>query len=76
VIEATFLIQQPFGPSSPRALGEVDCVLSWRILQLIRAGYRDDEAVALACASEVDLHQALDLHAAGCPTTTALQILL
>jgi hypothetical protein len=51
-------------------------VLSWRFSQLRRAGYAGYEAFLLATRSHVDVHQAVELLRAGCPSETALRILL
>ncbi|HUF02296.1 MAG TPA: hypothetical protein VMN35_07710 [Gaiellaceae bacterium] len=57
-------------------LDEDGTVLTWRVWVLDRAGYEGDAAVALAIASDVDLHEAVDLVENGCPPETALRILL
>jgi len=59
-----------------RAREAVDDVLAWRIEQLYRAGYDEDSVIALALATEVDLHVAVELRRRGCPAETALRILL
>jgi hypothetical protein len=74
VLEETFPIHTQ-GPPPPTP-SDIDRVLAWRIFQLAYAGYGDDEAVILGCAESVDLHEALSLRAHGCPTATALRILL
>ena len=51
-------------------------VLHWRFTQLLGAGYSADQAVELACHLDVDLHLAVELTARGCPTRTAVRILL
>ncbi len=48
---------------------------AWRFCALRRAGYPDRAATQLARTRDVDLHAAVDLLAAGCPTETALEIL-
>jgi hypothetical protein len=58
------------------AAGERDRVRCWRLEELIRAGYSPHEALALSGDPEVDLHLAVQLLARGCPTETALRILL
>jgi hypothetical protein len=50
-------------------------VESWRLHVLIEAGYPLPLAERLA-ASEVDLHQAVDLVLRGCKVETAAEILL
>jgi hypothetical protein len=57
-------------PHSERAKVE-----SWRLHVLIEAGYPLPLAERLA-ASEVDLHQAVDLILRGCKYETAAEILL
>jgi hypothetical protein len=56
--------------------GEGRRVLSWRLDVLERAGYPAAAAGLLATNSDVDLHQAADLCRCGCPSETALRILL
>ena len=51
-------------------------VLRWRCDELRRAGYGLRDALLLAITVEVDLHQAVDLLASGCPSATAARILL
>lgn len=51
-------------------------VFAWRLHQLLRAGYDEADAVALALRGDVDLHDAVDLTVHGCPPTVAAQILL
>lgn len=55
---------------------ERDRVISWRVLQLSRAGYAWHAAVVLAWCQDVDLHEAVRLRRAGCSQETALRILL
>jgi hypothetical protein len=50
-------------------------VEDWRFEQLRRAGWPDQQALLLALDPSVDLHQACDLLARGCPPTLALRIL-
>jgi hypothetical protein len=76
VIEETFPIHLKPTWAPLATLTDVERVLSWRILQLVHAGYGDEEAVLLACADDVDLHEALDLRKHGCPSATAVRILL
>jgi hypothetical protein len=59
-------------------LGEIEAegVLRWRFEELVRAGYDAGEAMILASHVEVDLHLATDLLGRGCPSATAMQILL
>ena len=55
---------------------EAETVLRWRFEELVRSGYDAGEAMILASHVEVDLHRATDLVAMGCPTATAMRILL
>lgn len=50
-------------------------VYSWRLEQLERAGYSLRHAEQLADDGSVDLHQARELLARGCPEPTAFAIL-
>ena len=51
-------------------------VLLWRAEQLETAGYEGDDILLLAERSDVDLHLAISLLRRGCPSETALRILL
>ena len=53
-----------------------DEVVSWRREQLRRAGCRRFEAEVLARELKVDLHEAGELLEHGCPSRSALNILL
>lgn len=55
---------------------EIDRVEAWRMEELERAGYSPDDAALLALRHDVDLHSAVKLLGRGCPTATALRILL
>ena len=55
---------------------EGERVAHWRLEQLVRAGYDEPAALQLADVRDVDLHLATDLLRNGCPTDTALRILL
>jgi hypothetical protein len=55
---------------------EAETILRWRFEELVRSGYDAGEAMILASHVGVDLHRAKDLVARGCPTDTALRILL
>ncbi len=55
---------------------EAESVLRWRFDELVRAGYEAGEAMILASHVEVDLHRAVELVQRGCPTATALRILV
>jgi hypothetical protein len=48
----------------------------WRAGELERAGYDRGEAAELAGRWDVDLHFAVELLERGCPSGTALRILL
>jgi hypothetical protein len=55
---------------------ESERIERWRAAELERAGYGADDAVELASRNYVDLHLAVELLERGCPTETALRILL
>ncbi len=55
---------------------EAGRVVDWRRAELERAGYDSEAAAKIAARVEVDLHYAVDLLHRGCPSETALQILL
>jgi hypothetical protein len=55
---------------------EDERVARWRLEQLTRAGYEETAALMLADLVDVDLHLAVDLVRQGCPSDTALRILL
>jgi hypothetical protein len=55
---------------------EVEAILRWRFDVLVRSGYDIDSALVLASHVEVDLHDASALVRRGCPSETALKILL
>ena len=55
---------------------EAEAILRWRFDELVRAGYDVGSALLLASHVEVDLHDASSLVLRGCPSETALQILL
>lgn len=55
---------------------EADVVRLWRFEELVRAGYEDEDAVELALHLDVDLHFATNLVRRGCPSSTAVQIML
>lgn len=57
-------------------LTEGDPVRRWRFEELRRAGYEPVDALVLSRRSEIDLHAAIDLLSHGCPSSTAVQILL
>jgi hypothetical protein len=55
---------------------EDERVARWRLEQLVRAGYEETAALVLADLVHVDLHAAIDLVVRGCPSDTALRILV
>jgi hypothetical protein len=55
---------------------EDERVAYWRLEQLQRAGYDETAALVLADLVHIDLHLAIDLVRNGCPSDTALRILL
>ena len=55
---------------------ELERIELWRAEELERAGYPVRDAALLAGRHDVDLHQAINLIAQGCPAPVALQILL
>jgi len=54
----------------------VEAVLRWRFEALVDAGYDTGDALILATHVDVDLEQAADLVARGCPSDLAVQIIL
>ena len=55
---------------------EAEGILRWRFQALTRAGYEAATAARLAAQVQIDLHEACDLVARGCPPETAARILL
>jgi hypothetical protein len=55
---------------------EAEAILRWRFEELVRSGYDVGSALVLASHVEVDLHDASALPRRGCPSETALRILL
>ncbi len=55
---------------------EAAVVVSWRLNVLVRAGYPQRDALALAGMPHVDLHRAVELLEGGGLGETALRILL
>ena len=55
---------------------ELSEVEAWRRQALLRAGYDERAAAAIATRPEVDLHGAVDLVERGCPPDVAARILL
>jgi hypothetical protein len=50
-------------------------VVAWRFEELLRAGYPERDAMALALETGVDLHAATELVRRGCQPETAIRIL-
>ena len=55
---------------------EFDAVRFWRLEELLRAGYDEEDATELAFHVEIDLHDAANLVRRGCPSSTAAKIML
>jgi hypothetical protein len=55
---------------------DTTAVRSWRLQQLLAAGYPRREARLLSEREDIDLHLATNLLLNGCPIETALRILL
>ena len=72
-MSSVMAIQTPIAPSVDER--ERDGVTSWRLEQLVAAGYDSEAALVLALDRDVDLHLAVSLLQRGCPPDTALQIL-
>jgi hypothetical protein len=51
-------------------------VVRWRFDSLVRAGYPERDALAVATHPDADLHLAVDLVTRGCPPQLATRILL
>ena len=51
-------------------------ILRWRLSTLTAAGYDLDDAVVVASHVEIDLHEAAALVRRGCPSATAVRILV
>lgn len=51
-------------------------VLRWRFDVLVRANYDVQDAIEVAAHIEVDLHAAVALRTRGCPSATAVRILI
>lgn len=58
------------------AVSPEDAVHRWRLDALVRAGYEPWDALVLSRRSEIDLHAAIDLVQHGCPSGTAVRILI
>ena len=57
-----------------RESAEIDAVRRWRLEELRRAGYEEDDARKLAVQLDVDLHYASSLVRRGCPSSIAVRI--
>jgi hypothetical protein len=55
---------------------EIHNVRFWRYEELLRAGYEEDDATEIAFHRDIDLHDATELLRRGCPSSTAVRILL
>ena len=55
---------------------EAERIERWRLEELIRAGYPEQGAAALAGRLDIDLHAAVALLERGCAPDVALRILL
>jgi len=55
---------------------EIEEVLRWRFDELLRANYTVEDALDIAAHVELDLHEAIALRDQGCPSATAVRILL
>ena len=56
--------------------GELGRIHRWRLDELLRAGYALPEALEIAVHTEVDLHEAASLVERGCPSSTAVRIVI
>jgi hypothetical protein len=54
---------------------EENRVTRWRLRMLLKAGYGEEQAQALALRRDVDLHEAIGLVRHGCPPDVAFRIL-
>ena len=55
---------------------ELDRIRRWRLDELLRAGYTLPDALEIAVHTEVDLHRATSLVELGCPSSTAVRIVI
>jgi hypothetical protein len=55
---------------------EMEKVEHWRAEELVRAGFDQSDAIALAARHDIDLHLAVELIEQGCPYETAIEILI
>jgi len=59
-----------------RPKDELETVQTWRVEELVRAGYDESAAKTIAQRYDIDLHRAVDLLRNGCPPDLALNILI
>jgi len=52
-----------------------EAVREWRLEELLRAGYEQEDATEVAFHLDIDLHRAVDLVRRGCPSGTAVRII-
>jgi hypothetical protein len=52
-----------------------DDLISWRQMQLLRAGFESELAACVAADRVMDLHALIDLVERGCPPKVAVRIL-
>ena len=55
---------------------EFELVRCWRLEELLRAGYAEQDAVEVAFHLDIDLHYAANLVRRGCPSNIAARIVL
>lgn len=55
---------------------EAEKIQHWRFERLVEAGYKPEAAAFLADRVEIDLHLAVELARRGCPSATAVRILV
>jgi hypothetical protein len=55
---------------------QIDQVREWRLEELLRVGYTDEDATEIAFHLDIDLHYAAGLVSRGCPSSTAARIVL
>ena len=55
---------------------EFESVRCWRLEELLRAGYDEEDATEIAFHLDIDLHVAASLVRRGCPSGTAARIVL
>ena len=55
---------------------EFETIRSWRLEELLRAGYEEEDAIEIAFHLDIDLHFASALLRQGCASRTAARIVL